>query len=107
MLRNDEPRRIPSVKLPRALDRDALFTNRVGLHVTDTVQDHREPISGVIGRPPRQLGVFGFPVRANAIHASLLSSAKAIASAPPPVTREEICTLSKTNGISDECGDFK
>src|SRR5579863_10435956 len=53
------------------------------------------------------LGVFGSPVLANAIQASLTLSASAMASAPPPVRREVIFTLSKTKGISIVCGDFR
>ena len=45
-------------------------------------------------------GVFGSPVRAKAIQASLTLSARAMASAPPPVIRAEIFTLSKAKGIS-------
>src|SRR6187200_614995 len=51
-------------------------------------------------------GVFGLPVRANAIQASLTLSASAIASGPPPVNRVAALTLSKANGISIVCGDF-
>src|SRR6202451_1767856 len=52
-------------------------------------------------------GVFGLPVRAKAIQASLTLSARAMASAPPPVIRAEILTLSNANGISMVWGDFR
>src|SRR5579872_2767827 len=48
-------------------------------------------------------GVLGSPLLAKAIHASLTLSARAIASAPPPVSRSEILTLSNANGISMVC----
>src|SRR5580698_10362428 len=53
------------------------------------------------------LGVFGFPVRAKAIQALLTLSASAMASAPPPVSRAEIFTLSNAKGISMVWGDLR
>ncbi len=52
------------------------------------------------------LSVFGAPVRAKAIQASLILSASAAGRGPPPVNRFDSSVLSKAIEISRACGDF-
>src|SRR5215469_1226777 len=51
--------------------------------------------------------VFGSPVRAKAIHASLIFAASARAASPSPVMRSQRAVLLKTNASSEQWKDMR
>src|SRR5688572_18799500 len=97
------PQAYPSaVNMTRRCSRIGSFTSLLSLSITIVGRS-----VALKGAQRGSFGVFGFPVLAKAIHASLTLSASATASGPPPVRRVAALTLSNANGISIVCGDLR
>src|SRR5262245_50085695 len=90
-----------ALNITKRCSRIGSFSTRLSL--LNTIVGRSVALKGV---QRGSLGVFGLPVRANAIHVSLTLSASAIAPGPPPVRRVAALTLSNANGISIVCGDL-